>query len=487
MPDERDVSKNDETTLVVPGILSVGPMASGKSRICVGPAAGWMTPRGITAWEREISFVLRADMTPAFGSALRATLPDEQVAPKRFPTVKMAVGLSPLLAIASNLVQDARAQGVRVHTVGVDRVSGDFFYFEEGGPREALRSQGNLIEMLAPALDGASTNADIAALQDGLLDRLLLALSGGLVSELAVELVDALPRLSRDGSGLVGTDLDAFEARASALASRSARWQAGARRIPEALEAALRQGKRSASVPLFGEAYQEIRAPLETLLGGKPLPLPAQTLWTVTGQPREEVKARPEPASPRAAASVAASVAASFAAKPVSPAAERNPLPARAATEVRAERRDAPAGAKVSPVAPAVAPAAPPAVAGTPAPVPTPTAAVEPARAPPPPPPPLSAPAVTPPPAAATPPAVAVPAPDSEPAPEAHAAAALTPVVANESGPAPVVLVPRDDVPVVPPVAAIAPHQPAKRSPLTRIVALLLLAIVAYYVLREMR
>ncbi len=303
MPDERDVSSSDEVTLVVPGVLCVSPGTSGKSRIRVGPAAGWMAPQGVAAWEREISFVARASMTAAFASALRATLPEEQVAPKRFPTVKKAVDASPLLALAGNLVQDARAQGVRVHTVGIDRVSGDFYYFEEGGPREPSRVQGNLVDVLAPSLDGASTNADIAALLDGLIDRLLQALSGGLVSELAIELVDALPRLSRDGTGLVGTDLEAFEAKASALASRSARWDAAARRIPGALEAAARQGQRSTPVPLYGEARQEVRPPLETLVGEKPMHLPAQVLWTVTGPPREETKARTEPASPRVVAS----------------------------------------------------------------------------------------------------------------------------------------------------------------------------------------
>ena len=45
MPDERDVKKNDEATLAVPGILSVGPEASGRARIRVGPAAGWMVLR----------------------------------------------------------------------------------------------------------------------------------------------------------------------------------------------------------------------------------------------------------------------------------------------------------------------------------------------------------------------------------------------------------------------------------------------------------
>src|SRR5580698_7469468 len=227
MPEDRD-SKSNDAVLAVGGLLYVGAPASGRSVVRVGPAAGWMVPRGIAQWEREPSFVERAGMTQAFATALRATLAGDQIAPKRFPTAKKAAEASPLLALSGNLVDDARAQGVRVHTVGVDRVSGDFYYFEEGGGRDPLRIQGNLVEMLAPSLGPSSTNAEIAARLDGLIDRLLLSLSKGVVSELAVELADALPRLSRDGTGLVGTDLEAFEAQASAFAARAARWEAAA-------------------------------------------------------------------------------------------------------------------------------------------------------------------------------------------------------------------------------------------------------------------
>src|SRR5580698_4603969 len=176
MPEDRD-SKSNDAVLAVGGLLYVGAPASGRSVVRVGPAAGWMVPRGIAQWERELSFVARAAMTPGLASALRATRAEEQIAPKRFPVAYKAVELSPLLALSSNLVEDARGQGVRVHTVGVDRVSGDFYYFEEGGGRDPLRVQGNLVEMLSPTIGSSSTNAEIAAGLDGLLDRLLLSLS----------------------------------------------------------------------------------------------------------------------------------------------------------------------------------------------------------------------------------------------------------------------------------------------------------------------
>src|ERR1700722_6253442 len=198
MPDDRETN-SDDAILAVGGVLFVGaPVAgAGRSGVRVGPAAGWLVPRGIAQWERELSFVPRASMTPGLASALRATLADEQVAPKRFPPAEKAVEVSPLLALAGNLVEDVRAQGVRVHTVGVDRVSGDFFYFEEGGGRDPLRVQGTLVETLSPPIGSSSTNAEIAAGLDGLLDRLLRSLSGGVVTELAVALADALPRLPR--------------------------------------------------------------------------------------------------------------------------------------------------------------------------------------------------------------------------------------------------------------------------------------------------
>jgi hypothetical protein len=312
----------------------------------VGPAAGWMVPRGIAQWERELSFVARAEMTPGFASALRATLADEQIAPKRFPMGKRAVDASPLLALSGNLVEDARAQGVRVHTVGVDRVSGDFYYFEEGGRRDALRVQGNLVEMLAPSIGSSSTNDELSAALDGLIDRLLLSLSEGAVSELAVELADALPRLSRDGTGLEGTNLEAFEAQASAFAARAARWEASARRIPQALEDAARKGLRSTHVALFGDARREDKPALVVVVAGKTLKLPGPPLWTVTGKPREEVRPSPSPVPARSSPSPqpARRLSTPLPARP-------SPVPARSSTPVPV-RPSTPVPARVSPTPP---------------------------------------------------------------------------------------------------------------------------------------
>jgi hypothetical protein len=295
MPDDPDKS----VTLAVPGVVQVSPRSAGKSTVRIGPSAGWLEPIGLSRWENELSFVVRGDLTATVARALRATLPVEQIAPKRFPMAHQAVEVSPLLPIAPNLVASVRGEGVRVHTVGVDRVSSGFYYFAEGGPDDAVRVQGNLVEMLAPSLTASSSNAEISALVEGLIDRLLVQLSGGVASELDVELANALPRLSRDGTGLLGTDLDAFDSTARALAAGSERWASSGRPLAQAIAAAARLGQTFARVPLYGEALLESPAPLDVLVGGRLQRLPGQSLWTVTGTPRDDratgVEARAEP------------------------------------------------------------------------------------------------------------------------------------------------------------------------------------------------
>ena len=291
MPDQQPPS-NDEPTLAVAGVVQTLPLAAGQSEVHVGSAAGWRRPLGIHGWERELSFVAREGMTAALARLLRATLAAEQVAPKRFPWVARAIETSPLLAIASALTNDVRSQGIRVHTVGFDRVSSGFFYFAEGGGREPVRAQGNLIEMLSPSLTAKATNAEITALMEDAIDRLLVLLSNGEVSELRVELADALPRLSRDGTGLVGTDLDGFENQARTLFEGSARWEGGARRLVEELASAERSESPSAAVALFGQARRVTVPALDIVLGGRVLQLPPRPRWVVSGPPREQ----PQPA-----------------------------------------------------------------------------------------------------------------------------------------------------------------------------------------------
>jgi hypothetical protein len=289
MANESDVPS--EPTLAVPGVLCVSPLASDRSVVHVGPAAGWMLPRGIARWEREISFLGRNAMTPELARALHAVLPHEQVAPKKLPMTFKAVGTSPFLPVRSKLLLHAKQHGARVHTVGVDRVTAGFYYFAEGGAGEPVKVQGNLVEMLAPSLKPTSSNAEVETLREALIDRLLAKFSGGTVSELAVELADALPRMSSDGRGLVGTHLEVFEVQARALARRSARLEIRAREVVRALAAAERAGKDRATVPLYGEAEREELAPLQVRIGDETIELPAVRRWIVTGALHEEPRA----------------------------------------------------------------------------------------------------------------------------------------------------------------------------------------------------
>jgi hypothetical protein len=325
-----------------------------------------MIPEGIFRWERELSFIGRAEMTAQLAKALHATLPHEQIAPKRFARATSAVGASPLLAVSSNLVEAVRKEGARVHTVGVDRVSADFYYFAEGGAGESLRVQGNLIEMLGDRLGAAATDADIEAQEVLLINRLLSGLSKGLFSELEVELADALPRLSRDGSGLAGTDLEAFEAEATALAQESARFEASGRRLAEALATATKKGQARTRVPLYGEAERETMAPLEVLVMGKPLLLPECFVWTVSGVPREErVESPPKPSpkpieAPAPAPAPAPPAAAKTEAEPAPPVPTETaptevsvaaPSPAPASATVTASAPSSRAAASKAPIA----------------------------------------------------------------------------------------------------------------------------------------
>jgi hypothetical protein len=331
MPDKPNNLTLDVPTLAVPGLLSVSIEPSGRKLVRVGPTSGWMPPAGIGGWERELSFMAREDMTADLARLLHATLPLEQVARARFPMAFKAIEASPFLAVAGNLVEAARKQGVCVHTVGVDRVSGDFFYFVEGGAREPVSVQGNLVEMLAPSLTASSSNADIESMLEGLIDRMLTSLSGGAVTELGVELAAALPRLSRDGTGLEGTDIEAFDAQARALADRSAAHLDAAQVLARTLAAADRANDRVAQAPVFGEALVDVEPALELLVGGKPLRLPSRRRWFATGVVRREVEApkaaKVEPAakpveSPKPAVAKADAPKAAEATKPVEKAVE---------------------------------------------------------------------------------------------------------------------------------------------------------------------
>jgi hypothetical protein len=491
MSASSNMTPSDDETLAVPGVVCVTPTASGRKIVYSGASAGWMVPRGIMGWAHEIACIARADAS-ILVSTLKATQPHEQIAPKKFPMAKRAADVSPLLALSTNLAGEARDRGVRVHTIGVDRVSAGFYYFGEGGTAAPVRAQGNLIDMLAPSLVPSSTNAEIQALLDSLIDRLLRELSGGVVTEADVELANALPRFSKDGTGLEETDIEAFDKSARLLSLESAHLDTGARELVAALAEATRRGQSAANVALYGEARRESRDALRVKVGDKTLQLAAQTFWTVVGNPREEVTgavATPpipvvmEKRSPAPAPVAARPQMPDKPARPASPAPPvvvDRPTPvvsAYAAASAAGSQALTPSPTKVL-VDPSPRPAQVAAVASTAAPLlasmPTPVMAYVP---------PAKAAASTSTSTTATLPAPAMttataPAPATATAPASATATATASATATRGAEAVRKSVPADPIPLVKPRRSVAP-KPVEPPPGTSMITVLLTVVVA--------
>ncbi|HSQ62066.1 MAG TPA: hypothetical protein VLM85_02585, partial [Polyangiaceae bacterium] len=149
-------------TLAVPGVVHVVPDTRGGQVVQLGVAAGWITPPGISQWSQELSLVARADVTPALRDELALTMPEDGIAPRRHPLAHKAAASMPFMGVTGEAVPKLLEKGVRVHTVGFDRVTSGFYYLAEGGKGEAIKVQGDLIELMAPQLEkGEVTNAEI--------------------------------------------------------------------------------------------------------------------------------------------------------------------------------------------------------------------------------------------------------------------------------------------------------------------------------------
>ncbi|WP_394843973.1 hypothetical protein LZC95_43830 [Pendulispora brunnea] len=292
--------------LAVPGVIYIGS-STGREKeeapegtpplhvVHLGASAGWMKPRGIRQWTREVSVIRRS----AFGEGLRkdlgATLPQEQVAPARMPLTSRASRESPFIAVSRNLVEKLVEKGVRVHTIGFDKITGGFYYLAEGGQSPAVRIEGDLIEMVSPALEAAGDGADLDSLLEGVIDRILLDVSKGDISEGAVELAAALPRLCTDGRGTQDCDLESFEREAAALVGSSAQFETLAR----VLASRLSSTKHSdvVTVPLFGEARREKESVITVNFGSTHTQLSARERWLVAGAPNREITLAPQRAN----------------------------------------------------------------------------------------------------------------------------------------------------------------------------------------------
>ena len=345
------------SSLAVPGVVQVGNAeAPDGAVVSTGPAAGWLVPTGIAEWSQELSVIVRADLSEALRTELGVTLPEHRVAKGRHPHAHRAAETMKIVGVSSELVPQLVEKGIRVHTIGYDRVSGGFVYLVEGGKEPPVNIHGDLLEMISPALEGGSSNDDIQRYLDGFIDRLLRHSSKGVIDELAVEVANALPRLSTGASGLAGVDLDAFEAQAAAHAEQGKKHEDGAKKLAAAIDTA--NGQAAVSVPLFGEAKSKTQPAMEILVGGEPMTLPARTQWVVKGAIQE---ARETPAPAPVSKPVSKPVESKpVAAKPVAKVTTPSPAPAAAKPAAKAVTPSpAPAVVKPVPATPTPAPASP--------------------------------------------------------------------------------------------------------------------------------
>jgi len=280
--------------LVLPGVLFVGEDERARIVAHTGPAAGWHVPRGILGWSHEVSVVAREALTEDIRRATKIVMPEEQIPPARMPLTAQAAQKSPLVAISSRLAPRLVELGIRVHTVGLDRVTSSFYYLAEGGGEEPVRSEGDLVQAVGAMLGERADNAAIERVLDGLPDRLLRALSKDRVSELTIELAAALPRAAADGTGTQDVDLEGFEKDLAALVGSAEKYSGPAREIANKLA---ETNERRIEVPLYGEARKVSQGPFDLLVGDRKVALPTYERWVMSG-PLTEGAARPSARMP---------------------------------------------------------------------------------------------------------------------------------------------------------------------------------------------
>src|SRR5262245_12709598 len=135
--------------LSVPGIVHVGPPdPERRALVQLGPAAGWLAPQGIRSWSREVSVAFKGDVAQALRTELGVVLPEEQVDASKAPRAQKAAQSCTLVAVEGDLADKLVAKGVRVHTVGYDRITGGFYYIARGGAGTPVSAQSDLIEMI---------------------------------------------------------------------------------------------------------------------------------------------------------------------------------------------------------------------------------------------------------------------------------------------------------------------------------------------------
>jgi hypothetical protein len=276
-------------SLGVPGVLYVGPSPEQELAVLhVGPAVGWVALKGIHTWSREVSVALKADVTDAMARELGVMLPEAMADKERLVNARRAARASTLVAVDSSLVDKLVAKGVRVHTVGSDRITGGFYYFAKGGAGEPVRLQGNLVEMVAATLAASADNATVEAALDGAIARILSELSGGLLTEAQIELAATLPALGEAAADAT-VKLQTLEGFLVLTMTRGSKYEDRARDVVAALDQAAGRGAQEQNVPLFGDARRDVQPALEIEYAEgesgarQKLKLPERSRWLVAG------------------------------------------------------------------------------------------------------------------------------------------------------------------------------------------------------------
>jgi hypothetical protein len=252
-----------------------------------------MIPKGIMGWSTEVSVVARDALDENVRRDAKIVMPEEQIPPVKMPLTHQAALKSPLVAVSSRLSQKLIDAGIRVHTVGADRVTSSFYYIAEGGGEETVRVEGDLVGAVGSMLGERADNAAIERVLDGLVDRLLRSLSKDRVAELSLELAAALPRAAADGSGMQDIDLQSFEKELASLVGTSEKYTPFLKEIAAKISDT---NDRKVDIPLFGDARKVSQGPFELMVGAQKVSLVTHERWLATGPLTEPTKAAPAPA-----------------------------------------------------------------------------------------------------------------------------------------------------------------------------------------------
>ena len=185
-----------DASLIIPGLIQVGAYDDKnglRSFRSEAPSVG-RCPAASTRGDARSRSSTRVTSPRISLNELGVVLPEQQGEPAAVARARRAAEACSLVAVEGPIAEQLMAKGLVVHTVGFDSVSGGFFYLAKGGKSGGKKVQGELIEMVASSL-GDGSNDELEASLDGIIDCLLVELSDGVLSEVQIELADALPPL----------------------------------------------------------------------------------------------------------------------------------------------------------------------------------------------------------------------------------------------------------------------------------------------------